>query len=108
MTVEPHREPEINKLFRYALKMEATSLHLEPGTVPSLGIWGNLHWLDMRPQTRDDVEELVQPILDAERRTTLDRDGVVEFLHESGHASGRFRVSVVNGPGGLTMTGQAM
>lgn len=68
---ETHREPEINKLFRTASKHVASDLHLKVGQPPMMRLRGNIHRVDMRPLTQEDMDRLIQPILYAEQTRLL-------------------------------------
>ncbi len=42
MTEPAQREPEVNKLFRFAVKHGATELHLEAGGTPVMRVGGTV------------------------------------------------------------------
>ncbi len=61
------REPEVNKLFRMVMKLEASDLHLKVGQPPMMRLKGDIRRADMRPLTQEDMERLLLPTLDAQQ-----------------------------------------
>ena len=45
-------EPEVNKLFRLVMKMEASDLHLKVGQPPMMRLRGDMRRTEMRPLLR--------------------------------------------------------
>src|SRR5690242_1364993 len=91
---EVKREPEINKLFRQVMKLEASDLHLKVGQPPMMRLRGDIRRLEMRPLTQEDMERLLLPALTAKQRKILDEEGAVDFSYVIGQDECRFRVSL--------------
>jgi twitching motility protein PilT len=90
---KPRREPEINKLFRLAMKHQASDLHLKVGQPPMLRLHGDIRRMEMRPLTQDDMERLCLPILNERQRRIFDEEGGVDLSYVVGEDECRFRVS---------------
>ena len=52
-------EPEVNKLFRLVMKMEASDLHLKVGQPPMMRLRGDIRKTDMKPLSQEDMERLL-------------------------------------------------
>jgi len=112
-TVEPeqkkfvahHTELEINKLFRAAVKLEGSDLHLKADAAPYVRVDGSLRPLKHPPLSDEEIVKLVFPMIDIDprRREVFDRDGGVDFAHtvDVGDVSWRFRVNVLQQMGHL-------
>jgi len=112
-TVEPeqkkfvahHTELEINKLFRAAVKLEGSDLHLKADAAPYVRVDGSLRPLKHPPLPDEEIVKLVFPMIDIDprRREVFDRDGGVDFAHtvDVGDVSWRFRVNVLQQMGHL-------
>ena len=55
---EAAKEPEVNRLFRMAMKFEASDLHLKVGQPPMMRLRGDIRRTEMRPLTQEDMERL--------------------------------------------------
>ena len=53
------KEPEVNKIFRLTLSLDASDLHLKEGQPPMMRIRGDIVRLDMKPLTQEDMERLL-------------------------------------------------
>jgi len=91
---ETRREPEVNKLFRMVMKLEASDLHLKVGLPPMMRLKGDIRRADMRPLTQEDMERLLLPTLDARKRKILEEEGGVDYSYVIGQEECRFRVSL--------------
>jgi twitching motility protein PilT len=91
---EKRREPEVNKLFRMVMKLEASDLHLKVGLPPMMRLKGDIRRADMRPLTQEDMERLILPTLDAKKKKILDDEGGVDYSYVIGNEECRFRVSL--------------
>jgi twitching motility protein PilT len=100
---EPRREPEVNKLFRMVMKLEASDLHLKVGLPPMMRLKGDIRRADMRPLTAEDMERLLLPTLDAKKRKILDDEGGVDYSYVIGNEECRFRVSLFKQRGRLSL-----
>lgn len=88
------KEPEVNKLFRLAMKHEASDIHLKVGQPVMLRLKGDIRRLQMTPLTQEDMERLLLPTLDAKKRKILDEEGGVDYSYVIGQDECRFRVSL--------------
>ncbi len=99
----PRKEPEVNKLFRTVMKLEASDLHLKVGQPPMMRLRGDIRRLDMRPLTQEDMERLLLPQLTERTRKILDEEGGVDFSYVIGDDECRFRVSLFKQRGKLSL-----
>ncbi|MEZ6139456.1 MAG: PilT/PilU family type 4a pilus ATPase [Zavarzinella sp.] len=97
------KEPEVNKLFRMVMKMEASDLHLKAGQPPMMRLRGDIRKTDMRPLSQEDLERLLLPILKPQHREILDNEGGVDFSWVIGKDECRFRVSLFKQRGKLSL-----
>ena len=88
------KEPEVNKLFRMAMKHEASDLHLKANQPPMMRLKGDICRMDMRPLTPEDMERLLLPLLNPKQRKILDEEGGVDYSYVIGQDECRFRVSL--------------
>src|SRR5436305_2721768 len=101
---QPRRnEPEVNKLFRMAMKHEASDLHLKVGQPPMMRLRGDIRRMEMRPLTQEDMERLLLPSLKEKHRKILDEEGGVDFSYVIGNDECRFRVSLFRQRGRLSL-----
>lgn len=101
---DPRRnEPEVNKLFRMVMKLEASDLHLKSGQPPMMRLKGDIRRADMRALSAEDMERLLLPLLDAKKRKILDEEGGVDYSYVVGKDECRFRVSLFRQRGNLSL-----
>lgn len=100
---EASKEPEVNKLFRMAMKFEASDLHLKVGQPPMMRLRGDIRRTDMRPLTQEDMERLLLPHLKPSHRKILEEEGGVDFSYVVGKDEARFRVSLFKQRGRLSL-----
>ena len=91
---EVRREPEVNKLFRMVMKLEASDIHLKVGQPPMMRFKGDIRRMEMRPLTQEDMERLLMPLLKERHRKILDEEGGVDYSYVIGNDECRFRVSL--------------
>lgn len=85
---------ELADLLRTAVEKGASDLHLTSGRPPVLRINGELSFIHDRPVLeRETITGLLEPVLTAERREELGRNGQVDFSYGL-PGLGRFRVNV--------------
>src|ERR1700720_1273177 len=94
IAVEAKREPEVNKLFRMVMKMEASDLHLKSGQPPMLRLRGDIRRMEMKPLSHEDMERLLYPVMKERSRHILDEEGGADFSYVIGADECRFRVSL--------------
>ncbi len=100
---EPRKEPEVNKLFRKVMELEASDLHLKVGQPPMVRMRGDIKRLEMRPLTQEDMERLLLTQLSPKHRKILDEEGGVDFSYVIGQDECRFRVSLFKQRGRLSL-----
>jgi twitching motility protein PilT len=88
------REPEVNKLFRAVMKLEASDLHLKVGQPPMVRLRGLIQRLNAPPLTQEHMEKLLLPVLTERQRHILEEEGGVDFSYVIGNDECRFRVSL--------------
>jgi len=90
------REPEVNKLFRMIMKLEASDLHLKAGQPPMMRLRGDIQRMNFRALEQEDMERLLlhPAFLKDKNRKILDDEGGVDFSHVIGRDECRFRVSL--------------
>jgi twitching motility protein PilT len=96
-TFDPRKEIEINKIFRLAIKHNASDIHLQVGRPPVLRIRGGLKTLDMAPITESQMIELTFPMMDQRNLDIFHRDGGADFskVVALGDDPWRFRVNLL-------------
>lgn len=99
----PGKEPEANKIFRLAMKLQASDLHLKVGMPPMMRLKGDIAKMDMRPLTQEDMERLILPLLNSKQRRILDEEGGVDYSYVVGQDECRFRVSLFRQRGRLSL-----
>ncbi len=97
------KEPEVNKLFRLVMKMQASDIHLKVGQPPMMRLRGDIRRMDMRALTQEDMERLLLPNLQPKHRKILDEEGGVDFSYVIGADECRFRVSLFKQRGRLSL-----
>lgn len=97
------KEPEVNKIFRLVMKLQASDLHLKVTQPPMMRLRGDIRRMDMRPLSQEDMERLMYPILTPKLRKILDDEGGVDFSWVIGADECRFRVSLFRQRGRLSL-----
>ena len=90
----PAKEPEVNKLFRMVMKLEASDLHLKVGQPPMMRIRGDIRRSNGAPLTQEDMERMLLANLTPKHRKILEEEGGVDFSYVIGQDECRFRVSL--------------
>jgi twitching motility protein PilT len=103
VSVDSKREPEVNKLFRWVMKEQASDLHLKVGQPPMMRVRGDIKRSNARPMTQEDMERLLLPCLNPKQRHILDEEGAVDFSYVVGQDECRFRVSLFRQRGRLSL-----
>ena len=75
------REPEVNKLFRLAGKLQASDFHVEVGSAPTMQMGDVTRSIDMQPLSQQDLEHLLSPLLFPEQQTVIAEGGQVAFTY---------------------------
>src|SRR5436190_14621890 len=97
------KEPEVNKIFRLVMKMQASDIHLKVGQPPMMRLKGDIRRVDMRALTQEDMERLLLPGLQPKHRKILEDEGGVDFSYVVGADECRFRVSLFKQRGRLSL-----
>jgi twitching motility protein PilT len=93
-SVDPKKEPEVNKLFRWVMKEQGSDLHLKVGQPPMMRLRGDIKRSNARPLTQEDMERLLLTCLNSRQKKILDEEGGVDFSYVVGQDECRFRVSL--------------
>jgi twitching motility protein PilT len=91
------QEFEIDKLFRSAVKLKGSDLHLKVGKPPYMRINGSLRPLNREPISDDEMVRLIFPLMDERNRRIFEENGGADFAHvvDVDGTSWRFRVNVL-------------
>jgi hypothetical protein len=65
---------------------------------------GDLRRMDMRPLTQEDLEHLLYPLLDDQKKNDLEETGAVSFTHVVGAEECRFACTVAINGGQLSLS----
>ncbi|MCK4887112.1 MAG: hypothetical protein KAS96_06965, partial [Planctomycetes bacterium] len=79
-------DPEINKFFRAAIKVDASDLHLKVGMVPKLRINGSLKNTTGTKLTEKFAEKLMFEIITEGQKKFFLEKGALDFAHQVGPA----------------------
>jgi twitching motility protein PilT len=86
-------EPEINKLFKAAIKAQSSDLHLKVGQPPKLRMHEGIRSTTGEALTEKKMEELVFEILSEKQKQFFLESGALDFAYEVG-LENRFRVNI--------------
>jgi twitching motility protein PilT len=78
-TFDPKKEIEIDKIFKAAVKLNASDIHLQVDRPPILRIRGALKPLEMPPITESKMIELTFPLMDQRNLDIFHRDGGADY-----------------------------
>jgi twitching motility protein PilT len=76
-----HQPLEVDKMFRAAVKLEGSDLHLKVGQPPLVRIKGSLRPLNRDPISDEEMLRLLVPMLNDRTRRIYQEDGGVDFAH---------------------------
>jgi twitching motility protein PilT len=94
--------PELNKLFKAAIKMRASDFHLKVGQPPKLRLFGELKKTTGEIMTPERIEELVFGILSPAQKETFLEHGTLDFAHEI-EGEHRFRTNIFRQRGMISL-----
>jgi twitching motility protein PilT len=97
------KEPEVNKIFRLTLSLNASDLHLKVNQPPMMRIRGDITRLELKPLTQEDMERLLFPIMSQRQKNIFEEEGGVDFSYVVGADEIRFRVSLFKQRGRLSL-----
>ncbi|QDT18210.1 type IV pilus twitching motility protein PilT [Alienimonas californiensis] len=88
---------EIDRIFKAAIKLKASDIHLQVGRPPVLRIRGTLRELDQPPITEEGMIDLLFPMMDQRNLDIFHRDGGADFakIMDLDGDSWRFRVNLL-------------
>ena len=96
-TYVPKKEIEIDKIFRLAIKHNASDIHLQVGRPPIFRIKGTLRALEMDPISEEEMIKLTFPMMDQRNLDIFHHDGGADFAktieNEGDHW--RYRVNLL-------------
>jgi twitching motility protein PilT len=78
-TFVPKKELEVDKMFRLAIKHEASDIHLQVDKPPIFRVKGTLRALEMDPISEEDMIKLTFPMMDQRNLDIFHRDGGADF-----------------------------
>jgi twitching motility protein PilT len=92
-----HKELEIDKIFRAAVKLGGSDLHMKVGKPPYVRVNGVLRALKHDSIGDIEMEELCFPMLDERNRRIFDEEGGADFAHmlDVDGVMWRFRVNLL-------------
>ena len=104
-TFKAGQEIEVDKIFRMAIKHNASDIHLQVGQTPILRMRGTLRNLEMDRITESGMIELLFPMLDQRNLDIFHRDGGTDFakIVTQDGSDWRFRVNLLTQLGKVGM-----
>ena len=84
---------DITELLKFAIKSNASDLHISSGESPMFRIHGDIRRIDMEPLTADEVHTMIYDILNDQQRKMFEENRELDFSIALGEY-GRFRVNV--------------
>jgi twitching motility protein PilT len=89
-------DPEINKLFRMQIKLEASDLHLQVGKPAMVRLKGTIRELDMPPIDEETMWRMFVEIMDERNKGIMKTNGGADFSHVVPYEGNnwRFRVNL--------------
>jgi twitching motility protein PilT len=99
------RELEIEKLFRAAIRLKGSDLHLRVDCQPAVRIRGTLRSLNRPAITAREMEQLCMPLLDERNRRIFEEIGGADFAYtvECDGQKRRFRVNLLRQLGHIAL-----
>jgi len=94
------RRLKLDDFTKTAIKINASDLHLQAGSVPMLRVDGRAHFLDCPPTPDASMSEYIDIMIkDDAQRKTLKEKGSVDLAYPMPDGSARFRVSIFHSRG---------
>jgi twitching motility protein PilT len=101
------REPELNRLFRAAIKNRASDLHLKVGQPLKLRLFGKLKSTNGEIMTAERMEQLVFEILSPVQKEAFLEHGTLDFAHEI-DGEHRFRMNLFRQRGMVSLAARCV
>jgi len=79
--VKERKELEVDKLFRQLIKYGGSDLHLKVGKPATLRVKGELRELQMPPISKEQMEQLLLPMMDERNTRIFYEEGGADFAH---------------------------
>jgi twitching motility protein PilT len=95
-------EPEINKYFKAAIKVDASDLHLKVGMSPKMRIQGHLKNTTGEILSPQNAEKIVFEILSEDQKKFFLENGALDFAWQVGD-NDRFRVNIFRQRGFISL-----
>jgi twitching motility protein PilT len=86
-------KPQIDDLLRHVIEVEASDLHVKPGSPPTIRVGGELEPLELPVLGPQQGDEMAHQLMADRDRALLIEDGEVDFAY-SLPRMGRFRVNI--------------
>ncbi len=104
-TFEAGKDLEVDKIFKLAIKHNASDIHLQVGLPPVFRIRGGLRELQMEPITQEKMIELLFPALDQRNLDIFHKEGGADFakIVPMDGKDWRFRVNLLTQLGKVGM-----
>ncbi len=95
--LQSKQDLEVDKLFRAAVKIEASDLHLKVGSPPMVRSKGDLKALNRGPIDTEEMVRLLIPMLDDRNRRIFEEEGGADFSYTVAvdGVNWRFRVNML-------------
>ncbi len=97
--------PEIEKLFRAAIKAEASDIHLKVGMPPIMRISSKLRHTTGEAMTEQKIEDLVFEIMTDKQKQFFFENGALDFAYQVGKFD-RFRINAFRQRGFVSLSGR--
>ncbi|MEM9701023.1 MAG: PilT/PilU family type 4a pilus ATPase [Planctomycetota bacterium] len=96
---------EVDRIFKAAIKLNCSDIHLQVGRPPVFRIRGTLRELDQPPLTEEGIVDLLFPMMDQRNLDIFHRDGGADFakVMDLDGDSWRFRVNLLTQMGKVGM-----
>lgn len=97
ITAKRAKDPEINRLFRAQIKLNASDLHLQVGKPPILRIRGELREVNEPPIDEETMLRMFYEIMDDRNKMIFEENGGTDLAHVVPDSEGRkwrFRVNL--------------
>ncbi len=110
MSVDNTGRVAVDKLFRQAVKLNSSNLHLKVGQPPIVRINGLLQPMNADPLSREQVISYCCALFDDRHAAVFERDGGTDFAHTvvCDDTAWRFRVNVYQQLGTLALVAQTV
>lgn len=101
--MRPQRQfKDPDSLFRMAVRLGASDLHLKSGALPRVRIGGKLRTLDVEPTQKEEQEDKIIGSLSDEQRSQLMSEGSIDLAYDL-EGSDRFRINIYRQGAGISI-----